>query len=361
MSGFDSDFLLTAQPYLGNSPVGEAITIIVYKQYPQVDGYFELLDPETGGVIQTGIVDKQQIELGSGKAFNFEAEFENIQYDSIRYSTSTGFEHTERYEPRPACGDSGSGFNDCSSLPGFESEFVLTAQPFFGTSAAGAPISITVYASEPLAKGYFDLVDSESGTVVRSGILSDQVVQLDNVDSFNLEAEFGDLEYDSIRYETSTGYTHTERYEPRPVCGNSGSTYNNCADLEGFKADFVLTAQAYSGELPVSELVTINVLVPDASSGSSATGYFPCELSFFVGAFDTNQLLHLDIRAEDHAIALSDDEWRPIKNMISSIVELNKIQLTDLSIDEIEYKYRSHNTLFRSRENLATITRKRES
>ena len=76
--------------------------------------YFNLIDSNTNSIVGANLLNDQQVVLGDLKAFNFEAEFESLNYDSIHYSTSTGYEHTERYEPRPACGDSGAGFRDCS-------------------------------------------------------------------------------------------------------------------------------------------------------------------------------------------------------------------------------------------------------
>ena len=232
---------------------------------------FSLISADTDKVVQSGIVAGKEVYLGGMGAFNFDVTFENLKYDRVRFTTSTGYDQIERTAPHALCGDKKGDFYDCSTVSGLESDFSLTVQAYLANTPVGEPSTIVVYATsepvpepEPVSNAFFTLIDSDSDIAIKNDIASGSEVLLSGSQSFNFSVEFKDLVYSKVVFSSSNGHSQQESNAPYTACGDASGDFYDCATIAGFESDFTLIAQAYDGSVPVGSPASIGVKIEDS-------------------------------------------------------------------------------------------------
>tara|TARA_B100000683_G_scaffold127121_1_gene124734 strand:+ start:2940 stop:4619 length:1680 start_codon:yes stop_codon:yes gene_type:complete len=237
---------------------------------------FNLINAESGAVVQSNIAPSQQIVLGDVSAFNVSVQITDLKYDRIHFFTSNGHSQTESVAPYALCGDINGRYLDCSARAGFTSDFTLTAQAYSGNAPVGSAASIRVLVQQPqptpVADAYFGLVDANTNQVTSTLASGSQLALPDNA-KFNVNVRFLNITYDRVRFTTTGGAVREEGVSPYAACGDNNGDYFSCSGVSGFAGNFVLSAQAYSGGSPVGEPATLSV-ARGASGGGSAQATF---------------------------------------------------------------------------------------
>lgn len=78
---------------------------------------------------------------------------------------------------------------------------------------------------------------------------------------------------------------------------------------------------------------------------------FYSDLSFFVGSFDSNLLLHLDVIVVSNSIKISEDKWEQFKKDVQEISQKNQLYILKKDLSEIEDKYEFNKKLYEAKEN----------
>ena len=149
VTGYTNNFILTAQAYFGNTPVGEAATLNVVRSSSGVvsgQSMFGLINADTNAQISS-ISGGGQMVVPENTAFNFNVQFAGITYDRVRFNASNGSSRQEGVAPYAACGDYSGDYLSCS---GFSGAFTLTAQAYSGSTPASEPATISVVITDSL-------------------------------------------------------------------------------------------------------------------------------------------------------------------------------------------------------------------
>jgi flagellar biosynthesis GTPase FlhF len=78
---------------------------------------------------------------------------------------------------------------------------------------------------------------------------------------------------------------------------------------------------------------------------------FYSDLSFFVGSFESNLLLHLDIHFKDDKLEIAEENWSSSKKELEEIIDKYGIRLIDESISEIEERFSKNKRDYESKQN----------
>jgi flagellar biosynthesis GTPase FlhF len=87
------------------------------------------------------------------------------------------------------------------------------------------------------------------------------------------------------------------------------------------------------------------------STNTSRVNDFYSDLSFFVGSFDSNLLLHLDIQFKDDKLNIADENWTSSRKELEEILEKYEVCLFNESIYEIEERFKKNKRDYESKSN----------
>ena len=131
------------------------------------------------------------------------------------------------------------------------------------------------------------------------------------------------------------------------------------SSIQEYKPDLFNLLTTIEDKLKFSNLTPSNKELLDAlkSANNTKIDDFYSDLSFFVGSFDSNLLLHSKIDYKENNLIVPSEKWGSFKNEILNISNSHDIELLAESFSDLEEKFNQHKSSFESDENKHRISR----
>lgn len=155
-----------------------------------------------------------------------------------------------------------------------------------------------------------------------------------------LEEQFFDDSMKIIPYDGGQIISHIKEFNPK-LLEKLGSVESRLTDRPEFA------------------LVNSELLSALKSHNCSELSDFYSDLSFFVGAFDSNLLLHLDIKFQGEKVEFSEDEWSRAFPEVVGLQSIHSLSLFSESLEQIVKKYKKDKQLYESEANLLKIAERK--
>ncbi|TWX66878.1 hypothetical protein ESZ36_15100 [Colwellia demingiae] len=125
-------------------------------------------------------------------------------------------------------------------------------------------------------------------------------------------------------------------------------------DIKEFKPDLLNILTNIEGKLTTHRCLEPSnkeLLSALKNETSQKIDNFYSDLSFFVGSFDSNLLLHLDITTHKGSIHVSQENWARFRKDIERISSKHQLYLLTQDLSKLEAKFKKDKELFEGKEN----------
>lgn len=131
--------------------------------------------------------------------------------------------------------------------------------------------------------------------------------------------------------------------------------------IKEFKPDILSLLTNIEDKLRVNNFEPGNKELLNALKSTNKTKIdnFYSDLSFFVGSFDSNLLLHLKTTFKESNLIIPIEKWTTFKEATIEILNTHDIKLITESFSELDANFNKHKSSFESEENNANILKKK--